>query len=228
MGASRVAQQDPSRVVGVVLAAGRGARFGGAKQFEWLAGETLVDRAVTLLRPVCRTLVLALPQGVGWPGAQDRTVAGGATRLETLRNALAALPDGDPGCRDVVLIHDCARPLATAATVLRLIEAVQRGADAAVPAWESPDVIKRRHPDGSLRHVGREGYVIVQSPYACALPSLRRALGTAADVVEETEAIEHAGGRVVAVPGDPWSHHVVTARDLANAALLLTRPEETE
>lgn len=238
------------RTFGVVLAAGSGRRYGALKQFQPLAGQALVDRALGLLREFCEILVLALPEGSAWPGVQDLTVTGGPSRLETLASALRALPGaGSPGSDkssdnfsgkssdnssgssfgravDVVVVHDCARPLARTGTVLQLIEAVRAGADAAVPAWEPPDVIKRRRSDGSLEHVGREGYLIVQSPYACALPGLRRALTAApADVVEETEAIARLGGRVVAIPGDPWSHHIVAPRDLVNAGRLLARSE---
>ncbi len=212
------------RTFGIVLAAGSGRRFGAPKQFQALAGRTLVDRALDLLRAPCETLVLALPDGVAWSGCQDLTVCGGAGRLDSLASALQVLP-ARPGAgrhADVVVIHDCARPLARAETVTRLIEAVRAGADAAVPAWEPPDVIKRRRRDGSLEHVGREGYLIVQSPYACAVTSLREALGAGCtDVVEETEAIARLGGRVVAIAGDPWSHHVVEPRDLVYAARLL-------
>ena len=66
------------------------------------------------------------------------------------------------------------------------------------------------------------GYVIVQSPYACAVNSLHAALGAGyTGVVEETEAIARLGGRVVAIAGDPWCHHIVEPRDLVNAARLL-------
>lgn len=214
-----------ANTAGIVLAAGSGARFGTAKQFETLAGVPLLDRAIALLTGLCRPIVLALPPNVESGvsvGAQVLTSTGGATRLQSLARALAQLPED----AEIVVVHDCARPLANRATVTALVDAVCQGADAAVPAWQSPDVVKRRHADGSLTHVGRDDLVIVQSPYACAVARLRTALARFPDVVEETEAIERAGGRVVPVPGDPWSHHVVTRRDLERFERLLGRSEE--
>jgi len=94
--------------------------------------------------------------------------------------------------------------------------------DAAVPGWTSPDVIKRVKPDGSLEHIGREEFLIVQGPIACRLSTLRQAIETVTEnIVEETEAIERIGGRVVAVEGNSWSHHVVDAKDLDYIARIL-------
>jgi 2-C-methyl-D-erythritol 4-phosphate cytidylyltransferase len=54
------------------------------------------------------------------------------------------------------------------------IAAIQDGADAAVPVWMPTDVIKRIHGDGTLEHVGREGFAIAQSPCACRYSTLLR------------------------------------------------------
>lgn len=206
-------------VAGVVLAAGSGRRFGGPKQFATLAGERLVDRAVRVLTAVAGPPVLVLPAGTAWDGADVRAVVpGGGSRGASVRSAVTAVDRGAA----IVVVHDIARPLTSEDLVRRLIAAVAAGADCAVPTWAPPDTLKFVHPDGRVEHRGREGYVVAQSPMAFDAAALRRVVDTPGDPpVEESVAVSRLAGRVVTVPGDPWSHHVVTRRDLAIMERLL-------
>jgi 2-C-methyl-D-erythritol 4-phosphate cytidylyltransferase len=203
----------------IVLAAGSSTRFGHAKQFATLAGERLVDRAVRLATEAIGPPVLALPAGVTWDGPDvHATVSGGRSRTGSVRNALAAV---DPST-EIVVVHDIARPLVTAHQFHRLVRAVSEGADCALPAWPLPDTLKYRSADGTIEHRGREGYVVAQSPMAFTATMLRRVFGSFDEIpIEESIAVEQLGGRVVTVPGDPWSHHVVAPRDLAVMERLL-------
>jgi 2-C-methyl-D-erythritol 4-phosphate cytidylyltransferase len=203
----------------IVLAAGRGDRFGGGKPFAVVAGQRLVDRAVELVTPQCGPPVLALPAGMAWDGPPVAAVVeGGASRTDSTRRALAALPPEVEG----VVLHDVVRPLAAAAQIRALIDALAEGADAAVPIWTPPDTVKRIRDDGTVEHLGREGLGIAQSPMAFRVAMLRRVFAeTSGDAVEETVGVERLGGRVVAVPGDPWSHHVVEPRDVELLGRLL-------
>lgn len=208
---SRTRRETP--VAAVILAAGAGERFGRPKHELMLAGQSVVERALDVVRPRARDVILVLPEGAAWEGTPvDRICIGGRSRTESLRNAMAAIkPDVE-----IVATHDCVRPLATSDQVLAVIEAVRSGADAALPAWKTPDVLKRVAPDGSLQHMGREGYVIVQSPSAYRRSTLDRMFAALDDIaIDESVGIEQIGGRVVAVPGDRWSQHLVDARDHA-------------
>jgi 2-C-methyl-D-erythritol 4-phosphate cytidylyltransferase len=199
-------------VAAIILAAGLGTRFGEPKYSVTLKGERIVDRAIDLVRPFCRDVVVVLPPGHRWEGVPISAVAtGGPTRTESLRAALPLLRADV----DVVVAHDCVRPLAGTEQVRAVIAAVITGADAAIPAWESPDTLKRMREDGSIEHLGREGIVVAQSPMAYRRATLV-AVFERLDVVpvEETIGVEMIGGRVVAVPGDRWSQHLVDHRDL--------------
>jgi 2-C-methyl-D-erythritol 4-phosphate cytidylyltransferase len=200
-------------VVGsVVLAAGLGIRFGQPKYLATIDGKRLIDRAVDLVRPFCRDIVIVLPPGHRWDGDPVSAVTtGGPSRTESLRAALPLLrPDVE-----VVVAHDCVRPLADADQVEAVIAAVLDGADAAIPGWESPDTLKRVREDGSIEHLGREGILVVQSPMAYRRTTLIRVFESLEIVpVEETIGVEMVGGRVVAVAGDRWSQHLVDERDL--------------
>ncbi len=75
-----------------------------------------------------QTVIVAVPPGAEQQIAAElsvMTVAGGATRQESVRAALAVLPDDV----DIVLVHDAARPLAP----VSLIEAVAQAVRAARP-----------------------------------------------------------------------------------------------
>ena len=107
----------------IVVAAGTGDRFGAPKQFADLGGIRVVDHSVASARASCDGVALVLPAGVEWDGEPvDVVVAGGATRSESVRAGLAALPEE---C-DVVLVHDAARPLASRDLFARVAAAVQR------------------------------------------------------------------------------------------------------
>ena len=67
----------------------------------------LVQRAIDMIRPWCGQIVLALPEGYAWHDGVHSVVVGGASRIDTLTNAIAALE----GVPDIVVIQDCVRPL---------------------------------------------------------------------------------------------------------------------
>ena len=207
-------------VAGVVLAAGDGTRLGGPKYRLELSGKRLIDRALDVVRLACRDLIVVLPPGHVWEGESvSAVVAGGTSRTESLRNAMVAIaPDVE-----IVVTHDCVRPLATPAQVEAAIEAVAMGADAAISAWETPDPLKRVLPDGSIEQIGRDGILVAQSPSAYRRETLERMFDTLAEIpIDESVGVGLIGGRVVPVAGDRWSHHLVEAYDLEMFERLMT------
>src|SRR5262245_48464005 len=97
------------RVWAIVVAGGRGERFGEAKQFLPLGDGRLVDHAVTAAATACAAVVVVLPAGTAWDGPPVAgTVTGGATRAASVRAGLAAVPAD----AEIVVVHDAARPLA--------------------------------------------------------------------------------------------------------------------
>lgn len=202
-----------SDVWAVVLAGGTGQRYGGAKQFEQLGGRALIDLVVDECRSVADRVVVALPPDVAWPlpGGVAR-VNGGATRLDSTRAALAALPDDDD---TIVVIQDSAHPLAPRSLYRAVIAAVRDGADAAVPGVPMVDAIKIADADGwVVRSLPKAGVVIVQTPHAFRLGTLRRAHAGSPSGVEDSELVEQIGGRVRVVPGDWGNIHVTLPAEL--------------
>ena len=96
-------------------------------------------------------------------------VPGGATRQGSVRNGLEALSSRAPA---IVLVHDAARPFASAALVTRAIAAA-RATGAAVPALAVADTIKRVDAAGIVTDtIDRTPLRAVQTPQAFAFGPL--------------------------------------------------------
>jgi 2-C-methyl-D-erythritol 4-phosphate cytidylyltransferase len=200
----------------VIVAGGGGARFGGAKQYEPLAGRRVLDRSLHTAAEVCDGTVLVVPADRirdPEPGA-DVVVAGGATRSQSVRNGLAAVPADV----SVVVVHDAARPAATPELWRRVIASLRSDppADAVVPVVPITDTLRRR--DGGP--ADRSAYVAVQTPQAFAAAALRGAHAAAPEGTDDASLVEAAGGRVVTVEGDPANLKITSRVDLAVAEAL--------
>lgn len=206
------------RVWAVIVAAGWGERFGGPKQFSDLGGARLVDHAIATASAACDAVVLVVPDATDWQGAEVAAlVTGGASRAESVRAGLAVVP----GTAEVVVVHDAARPLATADLFVSVIAAVRAGADGAVPGLAVADTLKRVDDVRVTATVDRVGLVAVQTPQAFAAGILRAAHATRADATDDAALVETIGGTVVVVPGDPRNLKVTGPADLMIAAALL-------
>jgi 2-C-methyl-D-erythritol 4-phosphate cytidylyltransferase len=205
----------------IVVAAGRGDRFGAPKQFLELAGTRLVDRAVVACTEVCDAVVVVLPADVEWDGpAVHAAVRGGATRSDSVRAGLAALPPSV----DVVVVHDAARPLASRAIFDAVIGAIRSGADAAVPALPVADTLKRVDGGRVTETVTRDDLVAVQTPQAFGADALRAAHASRADATDDAALVEQRGGCVVVVPGAVENFKITAPSDLELAAAVLAAP----
>ena len=202
------------------MAAGRGDRFGAAKQFAEVGGERLVDRAVDACRAVCDEVVVVLPAGMEWSGSPvDAVVPGGAARSDSVRAGLGALRRD----AEIVIVHDAARPLASRALFDAVIDAVRAGADAAVPGVAVADTLKRVDGARVVETVDRDGLVAVQTPQAFRAEALRAAHAGGGDATDDAALVEAAGGTVVVVPGEVTNFKVTEPADLERAAALLRR-----
>ncbi len=214
----------------IVLAAGSGRRYGAhPKQYELLGGERVIDRALGTCRAAADHVVVVLAQGeetVGEQllasGAADAFVIGGAERSDSVRCALAVIDEEAA----VVVVHDAARPLASAALHESVVAAVHAGADAAIPAVAVVDTIKRVHidPDGSLMvtaTLDRSELMAVQTPQAFRAEVLHRAHEHSTDATDDAALVEAMGGRVVIVAGETSNIKITGPEDLAVASVLL-------
>ncbi|HQW67111.1 MAG TPA: 2-C-methyl-D-erythritol 4-phosphate cytidylyltransferase [Gemmatimonadales bacterium] len=219
------------RDVGViVVAAGRGERMGGEvpKQYLSLAGHPVLLHALRpfVSHPEVACVVVVLPaadaaEPPAWlatlRGETLATVAGGASRAESVRAGLAALPDG---C-EVVLVHDGARPFPPREAIDGGIRAARAG-HAALPALPVAETLKRADDFGRvLGTVPRAGLWLAQTPQAFPRGLLRRAHAAdlAGDLVPTDDAmlVEMLGAVVELLPGSARNLKITTRDDLALA-----------
>jgi 2-C-methyl-D-erythritol 4-phosphate cytidylyltransferase len=192
----------------IVVAAGTGQRFGGPKQFEPLGDRRVVDWAIAAAHAVSDGVVVVVPPGAA---RQPHDVEGGASRSESVRRGLTAVP----AAATIVVVHDGARPFASPALFRSVVDAVAAGADGAVPGVPISDTIKQVDADGVV--VGtpeRSGLVAVQTPQAFAAGVLRAAHASGADATDDATVVERAGGRVVVVTGEVDNRKLTVADDL--------------
>jgi len=235
-------------VTAIIAAGGRGQRFGAAqpKQLLSVGGRPILERSIAafLSHASVHEVIVALPQALvddppeylrsakafalrteGLPfGKALRIVAGGDRRQDSVANAFRAADEAS----DIIVIHDAARPFASADLIARTIAAAAESG-AAVAAVQSRDTVKlaqgrpegRALPEGG-RFVGetlpRETIYLAQTPQAFRREVLRRALELGArdpfDATDEAALVERAGLPVRLVDGDASNIKITTPEDM--------------
>jgi 2-C-methyl-D-erythritol 4-phosphate cytidylyltransferase/2-C-methyl-D-erythritol 2,4-cyclodiphosphate synthase len=208
----------------VIVAAGRGTRAGPgeAKQWRALGGRPILARTVAAFAGVGRIVVVLHPEemlrGADLFRGAVTLVAGGASRRESVRNALDTL---DPERISTVLIHDGARPLVSRALIDRVLAALA-GAPAAAPALAVTDALWTGAA-GTVRGVARrDGLFRAQTPQGFRLAAIRAAhhafSGEASDDVEVALA---AGLDVRIVEGEEENIKITWPADFDRAERIL-------
>jgi 2-C-methyl-D-erythritol 4-phosphate cytidylyltransferase len=195
----------------IVVAGGRGERFGERKQYLTLGHERVLDWALRSAVGGADGVVLVVPADVADQPEPLATVvvSGGATRSASVRAGLAAVPAEV----DTIIVHDAARPVPVPDVWARVLAAIEVGADAAVPVVPVADTL--REVGGGT--VDRTRFVAVQTPQAFRASVLRAAHADRPEGTDDASLIETAGGRVVIVDGDPANIKITTPVDLSVA-----------
>lgn len=215
----------------VIVAAGRGTRFGAelAKQYQLLAGSPVLLHAIRpfAAHPDIAHIVVVLPPTDanappewlrGILGGRLSVVAGGQNRRDSVVAGLAALPSE---CT-VVLVHDGARPFPARTMIDGGISAARHGRSA-VPALPIPDTIKRADDFGRvLSTVDRQGLWCAQTPQTFPRRVLERAhaaaLAEGIPATDDSMLVERLGEPVELLPGSARNLKITTAHDLALAS----------
>ena len=218
----------------IIVAAGTGNRFGGdiPKQFAVLDGKPVIMRTIDLFRsaiPDAEILLVISPsEEARWKsmcidyGYDSPTVVfGGATRTESVKNALARIPADD----SLVLIHDGARPLLSRQTLLNIIEAAsQAGVEAVIPCTPLTDSLMTNCPVDA-KPVDRSKYVAVQTPQTFRASTLKAAYTAMPEGValsDDAAVVEHFSNvQIKLVAGDVRNIKITYPLDLEIASLYL-------
>jgi 2-C-methyl-D-erythritol 4-phosphate cytidylyltransferase/2-C-methyl-D-erythritol 2,4-cyclodiphosphate synthase len=240
-------------VTAIIAAGGRGQRLGAAqpKQLLSIGGRPILERSVTafLAHPSVDAVIVALPQALvddpppylrsaaalalAGSGKPLRIVAGGDRRQDSVANAFRAAD----ATSELIVIHDAARPFASADLIARTIAAAAESG-AAVAAVQSRDTVKRAavasggagKPEGAAQAIGtaepvpyvvaetldRSTIYLAQTPQAFRRDVLRAALaaGERGAATDEASLAERAGHPVRLVDGEATNIKITTADDL--------------
>lgn len=192
---------DGSEEVAVLIpAAGEGRRLGGPrKQFRTLGGRPLLIQVLLLFEqcPEVGHLIVAVPDDhvqkvsdrLQAEGLQTLTavVSGGASRQESVRHALRAVPVPV----NIVLVHDAVRPFVERREVREVIQAV-RAEGAASLALPVADTLREAADDVFGETVPREGLFRMQTPQGFRRSWLEEAHRKAAEA-DEAPATDDVG-----------------------------------
>lgn len=152
---------------------------------------------------------------------RGKVIAGGATRAESVRRAFeraGALP------RDIVCIHDAARPLVSAREVSSVITAAELSG-AAIAATPVVDTVKRVEADRIVATVDRAGLWSAGTPQAFRADLLRQALAGGSEATDEASLCEALGIPVAVVPVSRLGFKITAPEDLEMAEAILRKRE---
>ena len=214
----------------ILVAAGSGARLGAerpkafvalgdrvllAESLERLDTSDWIDAVVVAVPADWEDAAIALAEEIV-ASKVAAVVAGGATRAESVRAALAQVPDDAL----VVIVHDAARPLVDDDVIERVILPLGEGYDGVVPGLPLADTVKRVEQGLVVETVDRSDLVTVQTPQAFTATALRSAYA-GVDPLAATDCaslVEARGGRIRVVDGDVRLLKITTEADLALVA----------
>jgi 2-C-methyl-D-erythritol 4-phosphate cytidylyltransferase/2-C-methyl-D-erythritol 2,4-cyclodiphosphate synthase len=217
-------------VAAVVVAAGRGLRTGGGlpKQYRQIGARPVIRTSLAVL---AHHAEVSAVQPVIHPDDAERfsdavsdlrllpPVFGGATRQASVRAGLEALASRAP---EIVLVHDAARPFASAALVTRAIAAAGRSG-AAVPTLPVADTVKTVDGVGTvIGTIDRGPLRLVQTPqafdFAALLAAHRIALAEdRVDFTDDAALAEWAGLKVATFEGEVSNVKLTTVEDFLRA-----------
>ena len=219
------------RTVALVVAAGRGERFGAGtpKQYADLGGKPVLRRAVEAFARHPRVDGVKVAIGADDRAAYARAVAGldllepvvgGGSRQETVRRGLESLAELAPAR---VLVHDAARPLVSAAVIGRVLAALDEH-PAALPVLPVVDSLKRTEGRVVAGVVPRDGLVQAQTPQGFRFEEILAAHRGAdgQDHTDDVAVAAAAGFEAAWVEGEESNMKLTLPGDLAVAEQFLS------
>jgi 2-C-methyl-D-erythritol 4-phosphate cytidylyltransferase len=217
------------KVIAVIVAAGEGRRFGGAKQYALLKGKPVLEWTLEKFEshPKVDEIILVLPDVRRKRGFLERykkiaaVIKGGKHRQDSVRNGVYQI---DPQAAGIVLVHDGVRPFVSERLISRVIEATSRRVSV-VPGLPIEDTVKRVEGTEVVRTLERARLFRIQTPQGFFYAELKAALDRAVKdrfyATDEAMLVERNGGRVLVVEGDPDNLKITTPRDLKIAEVLI-------
>ena len=212
----------------IIVAAGSGVRLGAdmPKAFVKIAGRTMLSYSLATIRQInsIGEVVITVPEGfenaartevaAAGLGIPVKITVGGIERQDSVRLALE-LTGAES---DLVIVHDAARPLATAAIFESCLAAAMR-AGAAIAAIPVSDTLKRVDNGAIVETIARATLWQAQTPQAFRRDLLvaahQRALDDKIIATDDADLAERTGTRVEVVEASTTNLKITTPSDLA-------------
>jgi 2-C-methyl-D-erythritol 4-phosphate cytidylyltransferase/2-C-methyl-D-erythritol 2,4-cyclodiphosphate synthase len=214
----------------IVVAAGKGLRVGGQipKQFRKWRGKPLVRHSVErLLEQGADEVMVAIPEGADTVAAEALDgiegvgfVTGGATRQQSVFNALEALENGG---HSRVLIHDAARPDLPLEVTERLLAALQANSPGAIPVLPVVDSLAYAKGDRMGTSANRDALRRVQTPQAFWYEDIlvaHRLWEGEPNAGDDAQVLAARSGAVALVQGDERLKKITFPEDLMDTATM--------
>ncbi|MEY2679587.1 MAG: hypothetical protein RLZZ160_665, partial [Actinomycetota bacterium] len=142
----------------------------------------------------------------------------GVLRSDSVNLALKSL---SPSTK-YVLVHDAARALATRDLAQRVLNELNSGESAVIPALNVVDTIKEVDRDGYVRNTpDRSVLRAVQTPQGFAVDVLKRAHEASDDATDDAALVEALGVKVKTILGEARAVKITNPEDIGMALTLL-------
>ncbi|MBQ7269810.1 MAG: 2-C-methyl-D-erythritol 4-phosphate cytidylyltransferase [Bacteroidales bacterium] len=227
------------KIYGIFTAGGSGTRMGASlpKQFLEIGGKPIlrltIERFLQALPGLEVITVLPHEWMPYWKDlclgsafdCPQRLVEGGLTRFHSVKNALAAVPDGA-----FVLVQDGVRPFLSVGKIREMMAAMQAGAHAVIPVVPVTDTLHLlcRNGDGQLEAMEgtlpeRNRLFGAQTPQIFRSEELRGAYSQAYDTAftDDASVARAAGIPLTYIEGERYNIKITTPEDLTMARSLL-------
>lgn len=221
--------------IAVIVAAGNGTRMGTdkSKLLLEIGGKTVIERTVETFENmaeideiivVCRECDFEEFSRL-LPGENISFVFGGATRQQSVKNAVDTIEE----C-DYIIIHDGARPLVLADTVIRTLDKAQTNQAAAVGVYVK-DTVKLVDDDLNIAGTpNRKHLVSIQTPQIFDFKLYKNALDAAVsqgrDYTDDCQLVENICSKVSVVIGEYDNIKITTKSDIPLAESFLNARSE--
>lgn len=224
-----------AKATALVAAAGRGTRVGAEQNkvllplfdvpvivwtLQALEQASVISNVVLIIRPEETDAFVALVKQHNLGKVAD-FVTGGDERQDSVFNGLTQAKQ----LNDLVVIHDAARPLASA-TLFSSVCAAASEHGAAMAAIAVTDTLARSDEDfRALANVSRENLWRVQTPQAfqrdVIVAAHRRARSEKYYATDDATLVRRYGGEVRIVPGEAWNLKITEREDFEVAQALM-------
>ncbi len=224
--------------VAIIVAGGKGTRFGGnrPKQFLEINGIPIIVHTLKQFERAqeidCIVVVVPADEVQSFRAAVKESdlekvtqvIAGGDMRARSVKYGLEAIDDAE-----IVAVHDAVRPLVTPEEIDQVIIAATSNSGAAILVAPVSDTIKEVSDNRITRTVPRAQLRRALTPQCFRFDILKRAYqdldeieSLHIDVTDDSFLVERLGVAITAVEGSARNIKITTAEDLMLAKSLIS------